>query len=99
MIINRSGGTRVVLLVGRFVIKLPIAQFGIRAFLLGMASNLQEAKMSNFAEGLPKKSEIKELSDCIINVCRFLLDTIRHNKYNKPLIFNENVIINYLEDI
>lgn len=43
--------------------------------------------------------EIKELSDCIINVCRFLLDTIRHNKYNKPLIFNENVIINYLEDI
>ncbi len=43
--------------------------------------------------------EIKELSDCIINVCRFLLDTIRHNKYNKPLIFNENVIINYLEII
>ena len=54
MIINRSGGTRIVLLVGRFAIKFPIVQFGMRAFLLGMASNLQEAKMSNFTEGLPK---------------------------------------------
>lgn len=43
--------------------------------------------------------EITNLSDRIIAVCRYIIDYIRHDKDNKLLVMDKDLVVNYLEII
>lgn len=56
MIRVAAGHTRVVLLIGRFVLKMPRPDLGSRHFVLGLLGNLNERMLSLSAGGDPRMS-------------------------------------------
>ena len=54
MIVDRKGATRIVFLIGGYAVKLPVISYGIKPFLVGMLSNLNEAQWNGASRHTPR---------------------------------------------